>query len=342
MDFEGARWLPVTTDRAADRHDAPSWSVRCRCALDHGGPGSEHRARGTAWGSGEHAGIGVPGDGGPAVTSAAVWQEVGERVFRRRYPALDLNVGAVLGGDEVLVIDTRSWRAEAEELLRELRALTSLPCRQVLNTHAHFDHCFGNAVFRPAAVWGHQRCAEDLRLHGEEQRRNVMKWFPRAAADLASLEIVPPDRLVADRATVDLGGRRVELLHLGRGHTDNDLVALVPDAGVAFAGDLVEEGAPPSFGDAWPLEWPATLERLLGIATPVVVPGHGDIAGPELVRAQAGEQRAVADLCRRVLAGELAPEDALGRGPYPAETVRMALERAHATTGPIDSTGPRP
>ncbi|SRR6266498_3148029 len=186
MDFEGARWLPVTTDRAADRHDAPSWSVGCRCALDHGGPGSEHRARGTAWGSGEHAGIGVPGDGGPAVTSAAVWQEVGERVFRRRYPALDLNVGAVLGGDEVLVIDTRSWRAEAEELLRELRALTSLPCRQVLNTHAHFDHCFGNAVFRPAAVWGHQRCAENLRLHGEEPWRRRRSRPDREAGGRAA------------------------------------------------------------------------------------------------------------------------------------------------------------
>jgi glyoxylase-like metal-dependent hydrolase (beta-lactamase superfamily II) len=294
---------------------------------------------------GDEAGAGS-GEGGEhgraAVSSAAVWQEVGERVFRRRYPALDLNVGAVLGDEEVLVIDTRSWRAEAEELLGELRALTSLPCRQVLNTHAHFDHCFGNAAFRPATVWGHWRCAEELLVHGEEQRRNVMERFPEAAADLAALELVPPDRLVAGHATVDLGGRRVQLEHLGRGHTDNDLVAVVPDAGVTFAGDLVEEGAPPSFGDAWPLEWPATLERLLDEVTPVVVPGHGDVAGPELVREQAAEQRALADLCRRVLAGELAPGEAPRRGPYPAETVRTALERARVTSGTIDSTRPRP
>jgi glyoxylase-like metal-dependent hydrolase (beta-lactamase superfamily II) len=275
------------------------------------------------------------------VRGAGGWQEVGEGVFRRRYAALDLNVGAVLGDDEVLVIDTRSWLAEAEELLGDLRALTPLPCRQVLNTHAHFDHCFGNAAFRPAAFWGHERCAEDLRLHGDLQRRNVIGWFPEAAADLESLELVPPDRLVTDRATLDVGGRRVELLHLGRGHTDNDLVAIVPDAGVTFAGDLIEEGAPPSFGDAWPLEWPATLDRLLEEAPPVVVPGHGDVAGPELIAVQAAEQRATADLCRRVLAGELATGEALGRGPYPAETVRMALERARATSGPIDSTGPR-
>jgi glyoxylase-like metal-dependent hydrolase (beta-lactamase superfamily II) len=275
------------------------------------------------------------------VSRAGGWQEVGERVFRRRHAALDLNVGAVLGDGEVLVIDTRSWLAEAEELLADLRALTRLPCRQVLNTHAHFDHCFGNAAFRPAAFWGHKRCAEDLRRHGEEQRRDVMGRFPEATADLAALELVPPDRLVAERATVDVGGRPVELLYLGRGHTDNDLVAIVPDAGVTFAGDLVEEGAPPAFGDAWPLEWPATLDRLLGKATSVIVPGHGDVTGPGFVRAQAAEQHAVAGLCRRVLRAELAAEEALRLGPYPAETVRMALDRARVTTGPIDSTATR-
>ena len=71
----------------------------------------------------------------------------------------------------------------------------------------------------------------------------------------------------------------------------------------------------------------------------MVVPGHGDVGGPDLVRAQAAEQRAVADLCRRVLAGALAVEEALRLGPYQAETVRMALERALVTSGHIDSTG---
>jgi glyoxylase-like metal-dependent hydrolase (beta-lactamase superfamily II) len=284
--------------------------------------------------------MGAPVNGGRA--AAAVWQEVGERVFRRRYRSFDLNVGAVLGEDEVLLIDTRSWRAEAQKLLADLRALTSLPCRQVVNTHAHFDHCFGNVVFRPAAFWGHRRCAANLREHGERQRRNVIGWYPDAAADLAALELVPPDRLVDERAAVEVGGRRVELSHLGRGHTDNDLVAIVPDAGVTFAGDLIEEGAPPSFGDAWPLEWAATLERLLDRASPVVVPGHGDVAGRELIAAQAGEQRAMAALCAQVLAGRQTTGEALRRAPYPAETTRMALERARVTSMPIDSTGPRP
>jgi hypothetical protein len=71
------------------------------------------------------------------VTSlAGGWQEVGAGAYRRRYRSLDLNVGAVLGDDQVLLIDTRSCQTEAEELRGDLRALTSLPCRQVVNTHA--------------------------------------------------------------------------------------------------------------------------------------------------------------------------------------------------------------
>jgi glyoxylase-like metal-dependent hydrolase (beta-lactamase superfamily II) len=276
------------------------------------------------------------------MSASAVWQEVGDRVYRRRYRALDLNVGAVVGDGAVLVVDTRSWRAEAEELLDDLRALTSFPLTHVVNTHDHFDHCFGNEVFERAELWGHERCAELLRSHGDLQRRRVMEWTPDWAEQLAAVRIVPPDHTLTDRATLEVGGRRVELRHLGRGHTDNDLVVSVADAGVLFGGDLVEEGAPPAFGDAWPLEWPDTLDRMVALGARAVVPGHGDVLDPDGVRSQAAEQRAMADLCRLVLRGELSDEDALVRGPYGPETVRTALERTRATTGPIDATGAHP
>jgi glyoxylase-like metal-dependent hydrolase (beta-lactamase superfamily II) len=261
------------------------------------------------------------------------WQEVGDRVYRRRYASLDLNVGAVVGDDEVLVVDTRSFAAEAARLLADLRALTPLPCRQVVNTHAHFDHCFGNASLRPAAVWGHQRCAAHLRSRAAQEREHLLRWLPEAAGELEGLEIDPPERTVGDAgAELQVGGRRVELRFCGRGHTDHDLVVVVPDAGVVFAGDLVEEGAPPVYGaDAFPLRWPATLDRLLALAPPTVVPGHGDVVDHGFVAGQRGELAAMAALCRRVAAGELPAEEALRAAPFPEEVAREALARAAAT-----------
>ena len=66
------------------------------------------------------------------------WQELGDGVFRRRYDVLDLNVGVVIGGEGVLVIDTRASPRQARETIAELTELTDLPIRWVLNTHWHW------------------------------------------------------------------------------------------------------------------------------------------------------------------------------------------------------------
>ena len=200
------------------------------------------------------------------------WIEVAERVFVRRYAELDLSVGLVVGGGQCLVIDTGGDAGQGAELASAVRDVTSLPWRVVL-THSHFDHSFGTEVFAPCQVWAHERCHADLVANGARQRE---KWSRRygeqgeqeVADRIAAVCLVLPDRLVGDRAELDLGGRRVELVHFGPAHSDHDLVVHVPDAGVAYAGDLVEQGAPPQFGDAHPQSWPAALDGILALGAP--------------------------------------------------------------------------
>jgi glyoxylase-like metal-dependent hydrolase (beta-lactamase superfamily II) len=257
------------------------------------------------------------------------WSEVGDRVFVRRYAFLDQNIGLVVGRAGALVIDTRSTHAQADELRAEIRTVTDAPVAGVLSTHHHWDHTFGNARFRPAPIWGHQRCAERLREHGEAMVRDISKALPDLADELAAVTITPPTETFNDRAVIDLGDRLVELRYLGRGHTDNDVVALVPDAGVLFAGDLLENDAPPSYGDAYPSAWAETVERgLLPLVGGAVVPGHGSVGDLARARAQADELRAMADLGSRVVLGELGEDDAIRRAPFPAATARTAVERS--------------
>ena len=142
----------------------------------------------------------------------------------------------------------------------------------------------------------------------------------------------PPDRVFADAATLDLGGREVRLAYLGRGHTDNDIVVSIPDADVLCAGDLLENGAPPWFGDGYPMDWPATAERILALtgARTVVSPGHGDHGGRSFVETSVAQLRAIASLASRVHAGDLDLETALDAAPWPGQPSREPLERALA------------
>ena len=81
-------------------------------------------------------------------------------------------------------------------------------------------------------------------------------------------------------------------------------------------------------GDAFPLAWPATLTRLLALAPPVVVPGHGDVVGHGFVSGQREELAAMAALCRRVAAGELGADEAVAAAPFPEAAAREALALA--------------
>ncbi len=264
-----------------------------------------------------------------------VWREVGDRVFVRRYPFVDENVGAIIGDDGVLIVDTRSSHRQAGEVVRELREITPLPVTRVVDTHLHWDHCFGNARFRPAEIWGHDRCAAGLVAAGERQRAFLLERYPEMVNEFREVEIVPPDHTFAVAATISWGGRSVGLRHLGRGHTDSDIVVVVPDsrpggASVIFAGDLFENGAPPWFGDGYPLDWPATADGVVTLMSDVIVPGHGNVGDRAFASAQATDIREIASLARLVHAGEIGLEDAMGRGPFAPDAMREPLERGLA------------
>ncbi|MEJ3652861.1 MBL fold metallo-hydrolase [Actinomycetes bacterium KLBMP 9759] len=246
------------------------------------------------------------------------WTEVADGVLARRHAELDLTTGVVLGTERALVIDTRGDGRQGAELAAAVRALTPLPWTVVI-THAHFDHCFGTAAFLPGPVLAHPRCRAAIVATAAAQRREWVAHY-RGTGDgttadaLAATDPVLPD---AAPATLDLGRRTVALLHLGAGHTDHDLVVHVPDADVVFAGDLVEQGAPPDLGDADLAAWPRTLDALLGLRPRTVVPGHGDPVGPEFVAEQRAQLAIVAALHAAVARGELTAAAADERSPYP-------------------------
>jgi glyoxylase-like metal-dependent hydrolase (beta-lactamase superfamily II) len=169
---------------------------------------------------------------------------------------------------------------------------------------------------------------------GEARKKTIAIDEPTLADELAEIVIDPPDRIFATHARIEVGGREVMLRYLGRGHTDHDVVVEVPGTDVLFAGDLLESGNVPFFGDAYPLDWPATAAALavrVREGSGVVVPGHGDRGDRAFADAQAASFDALAEAAKRVEAGELPLEEAVATQPfpdYPPEDARRGFERA--------------
>src|SRR5512145_551633 len=191
--------------------------------------------------------------------------EIADRCWVARHRLVDVNVGVVGGSRGLVVIDTHSSAVTARPVVEQVRALGAGEVVAVVNTHAHWDHVLGNGTFAEAygapPVLAHEDTAETLREHGQAMVDSLTDRL-----DMTGTTPVVPDQTFSSAKVVDLGDRIVEVAHLGRGHTGGDAVVRVADTDVLYAGDLVEESGVPGFGDdCFPLEWPETLDLMIGM-----------------------------------------------------------------------------
>jgi glyoxylase-like metal-dependent hydrolase (beta-lactamase superfamily II) len=257
----------------------------------------------------------------------SVWNEVGDRVWVRRYEALDQTIGAIGGEAGLAVIDTRANHRRADELRGDLRQLPG-EVVAVVNTHGHWDHVFGNARFAPVPIWGHVRCADFIEATGEAARARLIDANPTEAEAFREVLLTPPSESFEEFASLDLGSRTVDLHYLGLGHTDNDIVVAVPDASVLLAGDLLENAPAPGFGDSFPISWADTGLALLALVSATVVPGHGDPFDRHFAERQVAELAVLAELAREAASGAIGLDEAVRRSPFPPDATGDALERA--------------
>src|SRR5215218_1754235 len=158
----------------------------------------------------------------------------------------DPNVGAVIGEEAVLAVDARATPTHAREWLDELRRITDKPIRYLVLTHYHAVRVLGAAAFDAQSAIAHEGTRRWILERGEADFESETRRFPRLFRDVESIPgLTHPNVSFTDTLRLDLGRREVELSHLGRGHTQGDVVVWLPDEEILFAGDLVEARAAP-------------------------------------------------------------------------------------------------
>jgi glyoxylase-like metal-dependent hydrolase (beta-lactamase superfamily II) len=230
------------------------------------------------------------------------------------------NIGIVVAEREALVVDTGMGPKNGRRVLEKARALTGKPLVLTI-THFHPEHGFGAQEFSDARIVYNRTQQEELAEKGASYL-DMFRSFGDAVADqLEGVELVGPDEVYDGELTLDLGGTTVELHEFGLAHTRGDQVVFLPEQGVLFTGDLVETRLfpifpwfPPDDVDVNGSKWIGVLGRLEALEPDVVVPGHGEVGGPELI----GQVRAyLEDVRQRVR------EASDGRS---SEEVKAALE----------------
>ncbi len=212
-------------------------------------------------------------------------------VIPNRNVGLVPNIGVIGGIDAVLVIDTGMGPANAEKVLTFAADYAGGRQLYLTTTHFHPEHAFGAQVFAGKATYlVNQAQAGDLAAKGDSYLQMFRGLGESVARQLEGVELATPDVVYDDSYDLDLGGRMVQLRATGRAHSKGDQVVTVPDAGVMFTGDLAEAGQfaifpwfPPYDTDVSGVRWIEVMRRLADEAPRVVVPGHGEVGGPQLL-----------------------------------------------------------
>jgi glyoxylase-like metal-dependent hydrolase (beta-lactamase superfamily II) len=280
---------------------------------------------------------------------------------------VNCNAAVILTNDGVIVVDSHSKPSAALALYREIQTVTRQPIRKIINTHFHWDHTQGNQAyaehFKDIEIIASQRTRENMTdpnagaggiPYIEKQLSSVPKEIDdlkakivqsadaaqkaRLEANLAQVEAylkelqqmkpVLPTRTLSSSVTLNEGGREIQILLLGRGHTDGDVFIYLPKEQVVASGDALIDWMP-YLNDGYPEDWIRTLDALEQFDFTRVIPGHGEVVGKDhlaffrgylsdLVSAvkQAAADGAGLEEMKKTIAERLAPKYERGMSKY--------------------------
>ncbi|GAA0643451.1 MBL fold metallo-hydrolase [Kutzneria viridogrisea] len=237
----------------------------------------------------------------------------------------DPNVGAIEGEDFLVCFEALATPVAARKWLARLREHTDKPVRYLVLSHYHAVRVLGASAFDAEVVVTHDNTRALIAERGKQDWDSEFGRMPRLFDEPASIPgLTWPTLTFSDSLTIPLGGDRGDLVlrHCGRGHTEGDIVAWLPQQRILFAGDLVEAQAALYTGDAFHRDWStSTLDNVAAFGAETLIGGRGAVArGADAVTAAVAQTRHFLEVMLR----EVGAVQARGG------TLREAFQATHA------------
>ena len=206
------------------------------------------------------------------------------------------NSGVVAGSDGVLVFDALESEAIARAERQAIGGVTKQPIRYLVSSVFHDPFSKGNLAYADVFKIGHDTYRAGLidqmqrgRLSDEEQRARL------------------PNATFRDRMTLHLGGKEIQILHLGFAHTKGDSILFVPQDRIAYMSEVFFNEEFPNMAGGYGVSWIRVLDAVRALDADIFVPGHGPIPeDPKHTRAALDRMRQILVDARDGIQNEIA------------------------------------
>lgn len=194
----------------------------------------------------------------------------------------DANAMVIVTNQGVVLVDTGNSQPDTRDLAAKIKSVTDQPVRWVVISQYHGDHFGGSPYFMPATLVVHDRVAKEIAAMKPYQVKSWRKRFPEKQAQLQNLSPIDMVLSFPDRMTLNLGGKRIELIYVEDTYNTGDVAVWLPDSGVlhgSFA--AYKDRHPdvrPDYSHGTTVTMLKQLEALIALKPRVVIPSHGPLS----------------------------------------------------------------
>ncbi len=182
------------------------------------------------------------------------------------FSSTSFNSGIIATTEGVVVLDALSSEAIARKEREAIASVIKQPVRFLVSSTFHNNYTWGNVAYQDVVKIGH-----------ENYRTDLLAQMQRDRASLEDQKARLPQVTYKDRLNIHLGGKEIQILYLGRGHTRGDSIIFVPQDRIAYVSELFFSDQFLYINDGYGVSWLKTLDAIEALPADILVPGHGPI-----------------------------------------------------------------